>query len=150
LSEKLLAQLDDITLGSSFAGITILRDLLLPDLLGKESDTILYWAGKQLAQKMPLPDFTGIQNFFVLVSFGDLSLLKQKGTQYEFELSGEPISQRLAVDPKADFQLETGFIAQQLQQQLGFIAEGISSPEKHTAQIKITIQTDPKDVIAPD
>lgn len=148
MSDDLNAKLNDIELGSSFAGITLLRDVVIPELLSKNTSTILYWSGKSLAGQIPLPDFQGIQDFFVLAGLGTLTATKQKHNQYFYQLDGPIVDQRFAMTSTPDFQFETGFIAQQLQQQLGIVAEGISKPLKRNRGIEITIQTDPKDKVA--
>lgn len=35
-------------------GLDLLRDYLIPELLGDEAPHIMYWAGKDLARKFPL------------------------------------------------------------------------------------------------
>lgn len=148
MSEDLISKLHNIETGSSFAGIALLRDILIPELLAKNTGTILYWSGKAIARKIPLKNLEAIQDFFVLSSFGDLSLTKQKHNQYSFELTGAPVLDRIKLSATPDFQLETGFLAQQLEFQLGIVTEGLSALTKKKDAVTITIQTDPKDVIA--
>lgn len=147
MSDELLAKLDNIELGASFAGVALLRDLVLPDLLNKNTGTILYWAGKELARRLPLADTSAVQDFFVLVSLGNLALIRQKGNQYTYELSGSAVNERLKLTETPDFQFETGFIAQQVEQQLGIIAEGIHEFIPKQKKAVITVQTDPKDPV---
>ncbi|EMG27494.1 hypothetical protein LFLEISCH_10664 [Listeria fleischmannii subsp. fleischmannii LU2006-1] len=45
-------------------GLEILRDYLIPELLGEEAPHILYWAGKDLARKFPLESLEEINSFF--------------------------------------------------------------------------------------
>lgn len=45
-------------------GLELLRDELIPELLGDEAGHILYWAGKSMARKYPLEDFDAIAAFF--------------------------------------------------------------------------------------
>lgn len=47
-----IASLEDVSL-HAFA-YELLREEVLPDLIGKELDDILYWAGRNLARKYPL------------------------------------------------------------------------------------------------
>lgn len=47
-----IASLEDVSL-NAFA-YELLREEVLPDLIGKELDDILYWAGRNLARKYPL------------------------------------------------------------------------------------------------
>lgn len=147
MSDDLNSKLNDIDFGSSFAGVTLLRDVLIPELLSKNTGTILYWSGKSIAERIPLADFQAVQDFFVLTGLGALTAIKQKHNQYFYQLSGPVITQRFEITEEPDFQFETGFLAQQVQQQLGIVAEGICKPLKRQQGIEITIQTDPKDSI---
>ncbi|WP_416353099.1 DUF2507 domain-containing protein [Agrilactobacillus fermenti] len=114
-------------------------------MLTTNTKEISYWAGKQLARKVALPDIETIQNYFVMFGFGALTLTKQKQNQYYFDLQGDPVIERLAMNDAADFHLETGFLAQQLQQELGVIVEGICEVDHKHSLVHITIQSDPKD-----
>ncbi len=58
-------------------------------------------------------------------------------------LSGIEVEPRLK-QPES-FMLEAGFLAQQVEQQLGFIAEAEVKKEKHG--IEITVHVDPKDLL---
>jgi hypothetical protein len=90
---------------SSFA-YSLLRNDLLPELLGQEEETILYWAGKHLAKKYPLASNDEICDFFQKARWGTLSVVKEKPNTIVFELvPPEP-------SPK-HFKLEAGFLAEQ-------------------------------------
>ena len=45
-------------------GYELMRDFLLPTILGKHEKDILYWAGKDLARKFPL--YRHSANYFLL------------------------------------------------------------------------------------
>ncbi|WP_125982349.1 YslB family protein [Loigolactobacillus iwatensis] len=121
----------------------LLRDVLLPNLLGQESAGILYWAGKSLARQLPLADISDLSHFFSQFGLGDLTLTEQGHRQYHFTLAGPVIEKRQAAFAKADFQLETGFIAQQIQQITAVVAEG--QQEIGQGLVTITIATDTTD-----
>lgn len=57
-----LKELEEITLHPF--SVLLLRDYLLPELLGKEHHSILYWAGKQLARKIQLSTLEELISFF--------------------------------------------------------------------------------------
>lgn len=90
---------------SSFA-YTLLRNDLLPELLGQEEETILYWAGKHLAKKYPLSSIEEICDFFQKAKWGTLSVVKEKPNTIVFELAPPDPSPR-------HFKLEAGFLAEQ-------------------------------------
>ncbi|MFD0897055.1 YslB family protein [Loigolactobacillus binensis] len=125
-------------------GYELLRDILLPDLLGQEAPGILYWAGKDLARRLPLSQLADLPTFFTQFNFGDLTLSQQVKNRYIYQLSGPQIERRQKAFSNADFQLETGFVAQQIQQLTQTIAEG--QLEFDHNQITIIIQTDHTDV----
>ena len=54
-------------------GYELMREVLLPEILGDDSPAILYWAGKQLARKYPLKDFEEIIDFFKQAGWGKLN-----------------------------------------------------------------------------
>lgn len=91
---------------SSFA-YTLLRNDLLPELLGQEEEIILYWAGKHLANKYPLSSLEEICDFFQKARWGALSVVKEKPNTVVFELIPPDPSPR-------HYKLEAGFLAEQL------------------------------------
>ena len=54
--------LEDVSL-NAFA-YELLREELLPDLIGNDLDGILYWSGRNLARKYPLEKFKEFFFFF--------------------------------------------------------------------------------------
>ena len=124
-------------------GYELLRDILLPDLLGQEAPGILYWAGKDLARRLPLQQLADLPAFFEQFNFGHLTLSQQTKNRYIYRLDGAQVKQRQKAFEQADFQLEAGFIAQQTQQLTKAVAEGQLQPERDA--VTIIIQTDQTD-----
>ena len=123
----------------------LLRDALLPELFGK-ANNILYWSGKRLARIFPLAKDEDLPIFFEQAEWGTLKRTKAKHDNQYFELSGEPVALRMQLNPKADFLLEAGFLAETIQLQLGFVTEAII--EKQTSNtVTFLIQVDSKDPI---
>ena len=54
--------LEDVSL-NAFA-YELLREELLPDLIGNDLDGILYWSGRNLARKYPLETIEEVIQFF--------------------------------------------------------------------------------------
>lgn len=123
------------------------REMLLPLLLGKDTDDLTYWLGKELARRFPLGTWADLQHFFVVVNWGNLSLSQQKKSETVLRLNGPLIDQRLAVKNNSGFNLEAGFLAQSLQQQLGYLTEGAYEVDKHHQQIILTLRTDQHDPV---
>ena len=136
----------DSSMKTNADGIVLLRDHLIPNLLGKDTPALLYWAGKQLARQLPLEDQPALLTFFALNGFGELSLKKESRKTIVFTLTGDIVSRRLKED-NASFSLEAGFLAQQLQSQSGAYCEAEYSVGPRKKEILFTVLTDPKQSI---
>lgn len=121
----------------------VLRDLVIPNILGDDTSAILYWAGRNLANKFNLPDPHTLNTFCQQMHWGTLELTRQGRYKETYILSGPDVQTRLQLDPNAEFQLETGFIAQTRQLQLNYPCE--ASCEHKNDHIIITCQLDPTD-----
>lgn len=126
-------------------GYELLREVLLPDLLGKDTPQLLYWAGKNLARKYPLDSIELIPSFFLQAGWGNLILVKEKKDEFEFHLTGDLISNRLQKKETATFQLEAGFLAWQIQQLTGQLSESYEQQKKRALQVIFTVKSDKKD-----
>lgn len=128
-------------------GFELLREVLIPDLLGQDYPQMLYWAGKSLARKYPVSSLEELSNFFELAGWGNLVLLHNKKNELEFELSGELISIRFKKTNEFTFQLEAGFIAEQLQMMNQHITETYEQVKKRANKVVFTVKWDHKDVL---
>ncbi len=123
-------------------GYELLRDDVLPDLLGKEHNIILYWSGKSLARKYPVNSIEEIINFFQRAGWGELSLVKEKKAELIFELTSLTIQQKKNVQRP----LEAGFLAEQIQNIVGFMTETNEGLKKGKSQTVIFhVKWDPLD-----
>ncbi|MGN1402530.1 MAG: YslB family protein [Bacillus sp. (in: firmicutes)] len=125
----------------------ILRDILLPDLLGREHSQILYWAGKQLARKFPLADRQEIQEFFMNAGWGELVEQKTSKHEAEYILQGTIIERRLDLNKDCEFQIEAGFLAQQLEIIQKRITEAVPETKQKSKQVHILVRWDVKDIV---
>lgn len=91
----------------------LIRDHLLTNLLGNEADEILYWGGKELARQFPLTAEEDIIDAFAHCGFGILSFIKEDKNSTTYSLSGDLVATRL-LNEEVSFQLEAGFLAEQL------------------------------------
>lgn len=128
-------------------GLELLRGVLLPDLLGRDLPQILYWAGKSLARKYPVNSLEELFDFFQTAGWGNLALLHNKKNEMEFELSGEFISLRLKKSEEPTFQLEAGFLAEQLQMMNNCMTETYEQDKKRANKVIFTVQWDQKDLV---
>ncbi|MCA1318703.1 YslB family protein [Bacillus tianshenii] len=131
----------DTTLQVPVFGYELIRDMLLPDLLGKDHAQIIYWSGKQLARRFTIASQEEIAQFFKEAGWGELELIEQKKNEIKYLLSGEMVKRRLELNKDAIFQLEAGFLAEQVQRQKNKTAEAIEEQKKRN-EIYITVQWD--------
>ncbi|WML40772.1 YslB family protein [Neobacillus sp. OS1-2] len=131
----------------SIFGYELIREVLLPEILGKDTPEILYWAGKRLARKFPLTDFDQVVEFFANASWGQLELAKETKSEIEIELTSPLIVSRVKSKAEYFFQLEAGFLAQQIELQKEVIAEAFEHPVKKANKVQFTIKWDTKDPI---
>ncbi|MFT8871668.1 MAG: YslB family protein [Sporolactobacillus sp.] len=130
-------------------GYELIRSVLLPELLGKETATILYWSGRKLARLYPLTTEQDIPAFFERAGWGRLSMTGRGKRSLEFECESPIIETRIKDHPDhALFTLEAGFIAQQIQQINGCIAEAFSEVRGgRQRKVIFRIEWDPKDAV---
>lgn len=131
----------------SIFGYELIREVLLPEILGNDTPEILYWAGKRLARKFPLADFDQVIEFFINASWGQLEMKKETKNEIEIELTSPLIVSRVKSKAEYFFQLEAGFLAQQIELQKEVIAEAFEHPVKKANKVQFTIKWDTKDPI---
>ncbi|EUJ42575.1 YslB family protein [Paenilisteria rocourtiae] len=129
-------------------GYELIRDTLLPNVLGDETPHILYWAGKELARKYPLETLDELTDFFQKASFGDLEVISEKKDEMHLLLGGEMTALRLNNDGNATFKLEAGFIAEQVQHQKQLYSESYEEVDKRKKTVKIIVKWDRKESIS--
>lgn len=129
-------------------GYELIREILVPDLLGKETPSILYWAGKQLARRYPLETLDDVIAFFEKAGWGTLAVAKEGKDELELELSGALIAARMAMKEDCSFQLEAGFLAQQVERQKRCVAEAYEQQKKRAKHVLFTVKWDRKDIVA--
>lgn len=125
---------------NSSAGLPreILRDVLIPTILGKEADGILYWSGKDLARQFPVAKLEEIPMIVNQLGFGELTLKKNTSKQQVWLLTGKIVSDRLTLD-HPNFTLEAGFLAQQIEFQTNATTEAQVTEAKKTS-VEILVQ----------
>ncbi|MBU3829371.1 MAG: YslB family protein [Candidatus Limosilactobacillus merdavium] len=121
-----------------------LRDVILPAILGKETDEMLYWIGKDVARQFPVGSLEDLQLITSQLGFGELSLQKKTATSQLWRLGGQIVQERIAQnDEQTSFGLELGFIAQEIEFQLMTISEA-EIIERKKDSILIKVKSDPQ------
>ncbi|WP_045523489.1 YslB family protein [Neobacillus niacini] len=131
----------------SLFGYELIREFILPEILGKDTPEILYWAGKRLARSHPLQSLDEIIEFFTRASWGQLEIKKERKDEIEFELDSPLIVSRVKSKAEHYFQIEAGFLAQQIELQKQVIAETFEHPVKKANKVQFTVKWDRKDTI---
>ncbi|MCH6267768.1 YslB family protein [Neobacillus citreus] len=126
----------------SIFGYELIREVLLPEIFGKDTPEILYWAGKRLARKYPLESYESLIDFFAKASWGELEIKKETKNELEFELASPMIVSRVKSKAENFFQLEAGFLAQQIEVQKGAIVETFEHPVKKSNKVCFTVKWD--------
>ncbi|MER1987076.1 MAG: YslB family protein [Solibacillus sp.] len=125
-------------------GYEIIRDHLLSSILGKHQEDVLYWAGKELARKFPLFSMEEAGAFFQEAGWGDLELEKESTDSAFYILTAEPTI--LNIEGRC-FKLEAGFLAEQMQKNLGFLTECYDEKNKKHNCVKFQLKWDSKEKI---
>ena len=119
-----------------------MRDVLLPLILGKETNGILYWIGKDLAREYPVATPEEITLLASQLGFGELTRTRQRGTSQNWTMKGDVIADRLDNEDNPSFTLEAGFLAQELEFQLSTNTEArVLSVGRGT--VELIAQSDP-------
>ncbi|WP_462412428.1 YslB family protein [Neobacillus sp. Marseille-QA0830] len=131
----------------SIFGYELIRETLLPEIFGKDTPEILYWAGKRLARKYPLADFESLIDFFAKASWGTLQIMKETKNQLDIELTTPLLAPRVKSKAEHYFQLEAGFLAQQIELQKQVVAETFEHPVKKSNRVLFTVKWDHNDSV---
>ncbi len=123
-------------------GYELIREEVLSDVLGKNTPQLLYWAGKNLARKYPLDTVDDIIAFFIHAGWGTLHIESFKKNEMEFHLTGELVSKRIQKKEEHSFQLEAGFLAQQIQQQHNQLTEAYEQQKKRALHVIFTVKSE--------
>ncbi|GAB3797060.1 YslB family protein [Virgibacillus kimchii] len=108
-----ISQLDE--LHTDGAGYDILRYVGLPELLGNEADTLLYFMGRNIARNLDIQRVDDIPYCFDKLGWGTLELVKQKKNRMIFHMMSDAVAYRLKSALETDFRLEAGFLAEAIQ-----------------------------------
>ncbi|WP_068674551.1 DUF2507 domain-containing protein [Oceanobacillus sp. Castelsardo] len=121
------------------AGYDALRYIGLPEVLGKEANSLLYFIGKNLARKIEIDSLETLILIFETFGWGKLELIKEKKNELIFHLMDDSVVLKLNAPFHADFRLESGFLAEAIQQIEGRECECIEEINKRIYTIKFAI-----------
>lgn len=119
--------------------LEVLRDRLLPNLFQENEAEITYWAGKSLAQNEDFSSDDQIIDFFAAAGFGTLETVKTSTMHAEWRLTGEAIVARSVDSRDASFALESGFLAQALENLLNRPVEVTNEISRKKDAVKLDV-----------
>ncbi|MFS1517697.1 YslB family protein [Bacillus sp. SCS-151] len=128
-------------------GLEIYREHVLPNIFRKELSFIMYLSGKDLARKFPCNNIDEIISFFHEAGWGNLSTVKETKNELHLELNGHLVEKRLSSD-NITFQLEAGFLAEQIQGQKQMITEAYEQQKPRSKKVIFTVKWDRLDTIS--
>jgi len=143
--EGLHTKLNDNTQGTPTRfGYELLRDHVLPSVLGNHEGEILYWAGKEIARKFPIFSIDELPTFFEEAGWGTLSLEKTSKKEAFYILTNNTYSMKVI---ERSYQLESGFLAEQYQQINGFLTESHAEVKVKRELVQLHVKWDPKTIV---
>lgn len=92
----------------------IIRDHILPSIVGEYQTSILYWAGKNLANQFTLTSLEECVDLFLELGWGYLEREHSNLHVQRFNLNSPFFISRNISDNESTFALECGFLAQTL------------------------------------
>ncbi|WP_338014644.1 YslB family protein [Paenisporosarcina cavernae] len=125
-------------------GYELLRDHVLPTVLGKHEADILYWVGKDIARKFPMFSMEETTDFFKEAAWGDLQLLKQTKEEATYELKG--LDHALKISER-NFRLEAGFLAQTHEKLSGYLTECIEEKQSADKSVRFFLKWDRHSIV---
>ncbi|MGV3488386.1 MAG: YslB family protein [Tuberibacillus sp.] len=130
-------------------GVELLRSVLLPELLGEDIAAILYWSGRKMARQYPFNTLEDVILFFEKAGWGNLIQTEESRGKMRFELSSDLVTARLTDNPESSFTLESGFLAEQLQNIKGYNTEAYTEIKNSRSSKKVLflIKWDTKDPV---
>lgn len=126
-------------LSTSGAGYDVLRYISLPELLGSEANTLLYFMGKNLARRLISHTLEDIYHIYDRLGWGRLELVKEQKKSLTFHLMADSVVHRLKAPINAEFRLEAGFLAESIQVVKGKPCECVEEINRKIHQIQFKV-----------
>ncbi|WP_405100720.1 YslB family protein [Oceanobacillus sp. FSL H7-0719] len=121
------------------AGFDILRYVALPEFLGEEAPTLLYFMGRNLARKFEINTIEDVYYIFEKLGVGKLELVKEKKHEKIFHLLADSVFLRLKSSVQADFRLEAGFLAEAMEAVDGVECECVEDINHRIHQVQFSV-----------
>lgn len=102
-------------------GYHILREHILKEIAGEYQGSILYWAGKNLSDELPVSSYEECVDLFSELGWGQLAITETEKYKKVFHLESPFFLDRHVDTNQTTFALECGFLAEvvaKLEQQI--------------------------------
>ena len=132
-------------------GYHILREHVLAEIAGEYQGSILYWAGKNLSDQLPVTSYEECIDLFSELGWGQLYIVKTEKNKKVFMLESPFFMDRHIDSNEATFALECGFLAEvvsKLEQQITQ-GEFTTTQKKESLSIEFTIHGQDKNLASP-
>lgn len=124
---------------SETVGQDVLRYVSLPNILGHEKETLLYFIGRTLAREIEMNSLDDLIYLFQKFRWGNLELIKDKKDQMLFHLMADEVVKRLQSQFETEFRMEAGFIAEAVQRLTGRPTECTESINERLYRIQFKL-----------
>ena len=121
-------------------GYDLLRYMALPDLLGKDQDTILYILGKNMSRALEITTVEELIDTFKVIGLGDLVHVKEKRSEDLFDLTSPLIAARKKAEINQTYHFEAGFISGAMETVRGFQCEAEETVKAKKSLVEFTVK----------
>lgn len=121
-------------------GYDLLRYMALPDLLGKDQDTVLYILGKNMSRALEMTTIEDLIDAFKLIGLGDLVHVKEKRSEDLFTLTSPLIQARKKAAINQTYHFESGLISGAMETVHGFQCEAEETVKAKKALVEFTVK----------
>lgn len=115
MDEQLISLSQFDQLPDDTAGHDVLRYVSIPNLLGDEKETVLYFIGRSLARQLNINKNEDLHYLFNKFRWGNLELIKEKKQTMTFHLMSDDVASRMMSPFEIDYRLEAGFLAEAIE-----------------------------------
>ncbi|GEM00621.1 Protein of unknown function [Halolactibacillus halophilus] len=121
-------------------GYDLLRYMALPDLLGKDQDTVLYILGKNMSRALEVTTIEELIAAFNVIGLGDLAHVKEKRSEDLFTLTSSFIDARKQAEINQTYHFEAGLISGAMETVRGFQCEAEETVKAKKSLVEFTVK----------
>ncbi len=123
-------------------GYELIREDFIEEILGEDAPSIFYWSENKSLENIHYFLLMKFKSFFEMQDGATWILLAEKKSEIELQLTSDLVKHRILTRTNATFQLEAGFLAEQIAQQKKVYAETFEHPKKKDGKVLFTVKWD--------